>query len=423
MRLVAIGSEVALIDNLLADCGANPFNVAAIRDRVHDRDRATFASTASGRSRWSKGGAISSIWRRRPAIWARWQIRSTDLDINCRAPALAARGRAARARPASPSSSPARARSMARPDHLPVDEKHPLRPPDVNGIEADGSRRVYDLLYHQAYGIPGVGAGGSPTLTGRACASRTRGRISSASGCAACSRASPSRFGAASRSATSPMSTMSVTPSCWRATVPAAQGRVFNIGAERAVSLAELARLVIEANGGGDFATKSFPPERKRIDIGDYQADDRLFRDATGWRPPCRSRPGSSVPWLFSARTRRITSDAMSEPVPQTDPRAAYLAQRDRDRRGDRRRAPQAALISSAGSRRFLRARLRGLYRPPPRHRRRQRHRRAGAGAEGAGSSAPRIPSSRSRTPPSRPSRRSSWRERGRCSSISIPRP
>jgi UDP-glucose 4-epimerase len=29
----------------------------------------------------------------------------------------------------------------------------------------------------------------------------------------------------------------------------------------------------------------NFPPERKRIDIGDYFADDKLFRDVTGWRP------------------------------------------------------------------------------------------------------------------------------------------
>ena len=29
----------------------------------------------------------------------------------------------------------------------------------------------------------------------------------------------------------------------------------------------------------------SFPAERKRIDIGDYWADDSLFRRVTGWAP------------------------------------------------------------------------------------------------------------------------------------------
>jgi UDP-glucose 4-epimerase len=30
---------------------------------------------------------------------------------------------------------------------------------------------------------------------------------------------------------------------------------------------------------------KTFPPERKRIDIGDYYADDSQFRNLSGWRP------------------------------------------------------------------------------------------------------------------------------------------
>ena len=33
------------------------------------------------------------------------------------------------------------------------------------------------------------------------------------------------------------------------------------------------------------FVVRDFPPERKRIDIGDYYADDRLFRRLTGWQP------------------------------------------------------------------------------------------------------------------------------------------
>ena len=39
------------------------------------------------------------------------------------------------------------------------------------------------------------------------------------------------------------------------------------------------------ANGGGSFAPREFPAERKRIDIGNYYADDRAFRMLTGWAP------------------------------------------------------------------------------------------------------------------------------------------
>ena len=42
---------------------------------------------------------------------------------------------------------------------------------------------------------------------------------------------------------------------------------------------------MVTANGGGHFARHEFPAERRRIDIGDYYADDALFRRVTGWRP------------------------------------------------------------------------------------------------------------------------------------------
>jgi UDP-glucose 4-epimerase len=64
-----------------------------------------------------------------------------------------------------------------------------------------------------------------------------------------------------------------------------ATGQVFNLGGDGAVSLTELADLLVAAHGGGRYANHEFPAERRRIDIGDYYADDALFRRVTGWRP------------------------------------------------------------------------------------------------------------------------------------------
>ena len=66
---------------------------------------------------------------------------------------------------------------------------------------------------------------------------------------------------------------------------PKAQGQAFNLGGGGAVSLKDLADKLVAVHGGGGYALKQFPPERKRIDIGDYQADDRRFRAASGWEP------------------------------------------------------------------------------------------------------------------------------------------
>jgi UDP-glucose 4-epimerase len=63
-------------------------------------------------------------------------------------------------------------------------------------------------------------------------------------------------------------------------------GQVFNIGGSPPVSLLDLAAKLIAANGGqGSFETREFPADRAPIDIGSYAADDRAFRNATGWAP------------------------------------------------------------------------------------------------------------------------------------------
>jgi UDP-glucose 4-epimerase len=78
----------------------------------------------------------------------------------------------------------------------------------------------------------------------------------------------------------------------YAAIVPETRGRVFNIGGDPPVSLLALADTLVSAQGGGRYEIRAFPADRKRIDIGDYHADDRAFRAATGWRPTVRLRDG-----------------------------------------------------------------------------------------------------------------------------------
>jgi UDP-glucose 4-epimerase len=64
-----------------------------------------------------------------------------------------------------------------------------------------------------------------------------------------------------------------------------ANGSVFNLGGNAVISLADLADLLVKLNGSGKYHVKDFPPDRKRIDIGDYYADFRLIRSTLGWEP------------------------------------------------------------------------------------------------------------------------------------------
>jgi UDP-glucose 4-epimerase len=65
---------------------------------------------------------------------------------------------------------------------------------------------------------------------------------------------------------------------------PEAVGRIFNVGGPAPVSLRDLAELMCGMTEGGSYLVREFPADRKRIDIGDYYADDRALRETLGWR-------------------------------------------------------------------------------------------------------------------------------------------
>ena len=72
----------------------------------------------------------------------------------------------------------------------------------------------------------------------------------------------------------------------------ASDGGVFNLGDDHPISLRELAELMIAVAGRGSCTFVPFPPERKRIDVGDFYADTTRVRKALGWEPRVPLRRG-----------------------------------------------------------------------------------------------------------------------------------
>ena len=83
------------------------------------------------------------------------------------------------------------------------------------------------------------------------------------------------------------------------ATSEEANGEILNLGGDCVIGLNELAELLVEINGGGEFVTLSYPQDRKRIDIGDYYADFSRIRSMLGWRPAIPLREGLSRTLAF----------------------------------------------------------------------------------------------------------------------------
>jgi nucleoside-diphosphate-sugar epimerase len=49
--------------------------------------------------------------------------------------------------------------------------------------------------------------------------------------------------------------------------------------------LLQLANMMRNIHGSGEIKIMAYPPERKKIDIGDYHSSFRRFKDTTGWEP------------------------------------------------------------------------------------------------------------------------------------------
>jgi UDP-glucose 4-epimerase len=279
-RLVALGADVLLVDNLLAEYGGNLFNVAPIREKVtieiaDIRDVRAMRALLKGRDYlFNLAGQTSHADSMTDP--------ETDLAINCRAQLTLLEA----CRQVCPEIRIVYAGTRqvyGRPRYLPVDEKHPLRPVDVNGVNKMAGE-AYHILFHDVYGI-------------RATALRLtnvygpRMRIKDARQTfvgvwlRAVLEGRPFEVwdGAQLRDLSYVDDTVEAL--LLAATTTETAGGVFNVGGDRVVSLKELADMLLAAHGGGRYELREFPPERKRIDIGDYHTDDTLFRRTTGWAP------------------------------------------------------------------------------------------------------------------------------------------
>ncbi|MGE4219643.1 MAG: NAD-dependent epimerase/dehydratase family protein [Alphaproteobacteria bacterium] len=279
-RLVALGAEVLLLDSLIPAYGGNPFNIRDVADRLRVnlgdlRDRHALPHLVRGCDViFNLAGQTSHMDSMTDPV--------TDLEINAAAQLYlldVCRHEAAEARLVFAST-----RQMyGAPDYLPVDEAHPLRPVDVNGINKLAGES-YHLLYHRVYGL-------------RACALRLtntygpRMRIKDARQTflgiwvklALEGRPFEVWGGEQLRDFTYVDDVVDAFLAA--AVSPDAAGRAFNIGGFPPMSLKALAEALIAANGSGGYEIRAFPADRKKIDIGDYYADDSAFRALTGWRP------------------------------------------------------------------------------------------------------------------------------------------
>jgi len=297
-RLVDYGAEVTLVDSLIPEYGGNLFNISGLEDRLlvniaDVRDRHSMAYLVQDRDYlFNLAGQTSHMDSMEDPY--------TDLEINC----LAQMSILEACRKHNPGIKVvfASTRQMyGRPDYLPVDERHLLRPVDVNGINKMAGE-WYHILYNDVYGIRATALRLTNTYGPRMRIKDARQTFLGV-WIRLLTQGQPFEVWEGQQLRDFTFVDDAVDALLAAAASEDTNGRTFNLGGERAVALKELAELLVAANGGeGRFEIRSFPSNRKRIDIGDYYADYRAISETLGWQPRVHLAEGLELTLKFFKR-------------------------------------------------------------------------------------------------------------------------
>ena len=286
-RLVSLGAEVTLVDSMIPEYGGNFCNIEGILDQVRInisdvRDEHSMRHLIQGHDYlFNLAGQTSHM--------DSMQNPFTDLEINCRSQ-LAILEACRQYNPAIKVIFASTRQIYGKPEYLPVDEKHLLCPTDVNGINKMAGE-WYHILYNNVYNI-------------RSCSLRLtntygpRMRIKDARQTflgiwlRLLLEGKPFEVWGGSQLRDFTFVDDCVDAFLLAALSDAADGRIYNLGGKPVVSLADLAKMLIEVAGEGSYTFHEFPPERKKIDIGDYYSDCSLIQQELGWQQQVDLREG-----------------------------------------------------------------------------------------------------------------------------------
>lgn len=287
-QLVAIGADVLIVDSLLTDYGGNLFNVAGIEDHARIniadvRQGTTMAYLVRGRDViFNLAGQVSHIDSMRDP--------HTDLEINCRSQ-LTILEACRQSNPATKVVYAGTRQVYGRPDRLPVDETHLVRPTDINGINKAAGEN-YHLVYNNVFGV-------------RACSLR----LTNVYGPRQLIRHNRQGFiGWFIRLALEGQEIQiygdgsqmrdfvyvdDVADAFLRAGASdECNGGVFNVGGSEPIAHRDLVQMLIEEAGRGSVRFVEWPEEKRRIDIGSFYSDSSKFTRTTGWTPTTTLRDG-----------------------------------------------------------------------------------------------------------------------------------
>jgi UDP-glucose 4-epimerase len=279
-RLVSLGAKVTLVDSLIPEYGGNLFNIAGLEDQlkvnISDvRDEYSMRYLVQGQDYlFNLAGQTSHMDSMKDPY--------TDLEINCRAQ-LSILEACRKCNPSIKVVFASTRQFYGRPEYLPVDERHLLRPADVNGVNKMAGESFH-ILYNNVYGIKACALRLTNTIGPRMRVKDARQTFLGV-WVRLLIEGTPFEVWGGEQLRDFTFVDDAVEAFLLAAASDETNGQIFNLGGDQVVNLQKLAELLVHANGGGEYCVRAYPPERKSIDIGDYYADFTRIRSVLGWQP------------------------------------------------------------------------------------------------------------------------------------------
>lgn len=299
--LVDLGAKVTLVDSMIDDYGGNMFNIAGIEDRVKVniadvRDESGMRYLVRRQHFiFSLAGQVSHLDSMKDPY--------TDLEINCRSQ-LSLLEACRKFNQEAKIVFAATRQQYGKPEYLPVDENHPMRPVDVNGINKIAGEYYY-ILYNNVYGIRACSLRLTNTYGPRQLMKHDRHGFVGVFVRQAINGEKIRIFGDGEQRRDYNYVDDVVRAFLIAAASPKSDGEVFNLGSDEVVTHSEFVKLLLELAGQGSCELVPFPGDLKRIDIGDYFGSFDKIKRTLGWQPQIRLREGLTKMIEFYCKHKR----------------------------------------------------------------------------------------------------------------------
>jgi len=299
-RLANLGSKVTIIDSLIPKYGGNLYNLKGFEKQVtvnisDVRDQFSMDALIQNRDIiFNLAGSLSHIDSMKDPF--------TDLDINCRSQ-LSILESCRRYNSNVKIVYAGTRNQYGRAKTLPVDEKHPMEPTDVNGINCIAGE-WYHILYNNVYDIRTCSLRLSNTYGPRHQMKHSRQGVLNWFIRQIIEGETINLFGGGDQirdciyisDIVDAFVRIGASEKVW--------GQAYNLGG-CPTSLKNFVKQAIKIYGKGKFVITKFPQGRKKIEIGDFIADYQKITRAVSWKPRINLATGIKRTFAFYEKNKK----------------------------------------------------------------------------------------------------------------------